>query len=124
MYIPPINVNVPIDTYTSKTTTSTEVQEVVKAQPVAAVQSEASAQPQLAEPNLEALAEAVKQINEAVKQKNVGLQFSIDEDTNETVVKVIDSQTNAIIRQIPSVEALEIAKALDKLEGMLVQKKA
>ncbi|MES2206817.1 MAG: flagellar protein FlaG [Pseudomonadota bacterium] len=124
MDIRPVNLNVQVDAYTSKTSTNTVVPEVVNTQPVAVVQSNASIEPKPTETSLEALAEAVKQINEAVKQKNVGLQFSIDEDTNETVVKVIDTQTNDLIRQIPSVEALEIAKALDKLEGMLFQKKA
>jgi len=125
MDIRPINLNIQIDAYTtSKPMMSSAVLEAVSAPPVTTVQNNTSTQSKSAEPNLEKLAEAVKEINEAVKQKNVGLQFLIDEETNETVVKVIDTQTNDLIRQIPSVEALEIAKALDKLEGMLIQKEA
>jgi flagellar protein FlaG len=45
------------------------------------------------------------------------LQFSIDEDSKDIVVKVIDQSTKEVVRQIPTEEALEIAKSLDKMRG-------
>jgi flagellar protein FlaG len=52
------------------------------------------------------------------------IQFSIDEDTDTTVVKIVDRNTQEVIRQIPSEEMLEIAKALDRLQGLLIRQKA
>jgi flagellar protein FlaG len=70
--------------------------------------------------------EAVKKINETVKSlnRNVGLEFSTDEDTKIQLVRLIDTESKEILRQIPSVEVLSIAKALDKLQGLLVRDKA
>jgi flagellar protein FlaG len=37
---------------------------------------------------------------------------------------VVDKDTNEVIRQMPSREALEIAKALDKLQSLLARQTA
>lgn len=70
------------------------------------------------------LEDAVGRIKEFVQPINDSIQFSLDEDSGRTVVKVVDLQTNEVIRQIPTEEALTIAKALDKLQGLLFQSKA
>lgn len=68
---------------------------------------------------------AVDQINEAIQSMaSNGLEFSIDKDTDMVVVKVIDQQTEEVIRQIPSEEVLQIAQAMEKLKGLLVRDKA
>ena len=54
---------------------------------------------------------------------NNSLQFSIDDDSGRTVVKVVDRQTEEVLRQIPSEEMLDIARALGKLKGLLVEQK-
>lgn len=68
--------------------------------------------------------EAVDKLNEFVKTTNNALEFSIDEDTGRQLVKLIDTQTKEVIRQIPTEEALQIAKVLDKFQGLLIQNKA
>ncbi|RJG15594.1 flagellar protein FlaG [Massilia cavernae] len=68
--------------------------------------------------------DAVKTINKTVQAISPSLEFSIDTDSKRTVVKVIDLDTREVIRQMPSVEALEIAKALDRLQGLLIRQKA
>lgn len=72
----------------------------------------------------EQLEDAVKAMNDFLKQFNNSLQFNIDDDTGKTVVKVVDSTTNEVIKQFPSEEMLAIAKAIDKMKGLLVQQKA
>ena len=57
---------------------------------------------------------AVKKMNDAMLGSSQSLQFSIDEDSKDIVVKVIDQSTKEVVRQIPSKEALQIAKSLDK----------
>jgi len=39
-------------------------------------------------------------------------------------VKLIDKQDNQVLRQVPSQEMLEIAKALDQLQGKLLRNQA
>jgi flagellar protein FlaG len=52
------------------------------------------------------------------------LDFSIDEGTGKTVVRVVDRESGTVIRQMPSKELLEIAKMLDRLQGLLVRNSA
>ncbi|MEK6748991.1 MAG: flagellar protein FlaG [Pseudomonadota bacterium] len=51
------------------------------------------------------------------------LNIRVDNDTGIAVVKIIDSSTNEIIRQIPSEELVEMVKRMDagkKLDGFLL----
>lgn len=70
------------------------------------------------------LKQATEQLNRAIKLMGNNLQFTIDEDTGINVVKVVDTETKEVIRQFPSEEILAIARAFDKLQGMLVRDKA
>lgn len=70
------------------------------------------------------LGQALQSINKAMQALSSNLEFTVDADSNRTIVKVMDQQTKEIIRQMPSVEAIEISKALDKLQGLLVRQKA
>lgn len=68
--------------------------------------------------------EAVDKIERVVSPAAQDLRFSIDDETGITVVKLIDTETQTVLRQIPTEEVLEISKALDKLQGLLVRNKA
>ncbi len=70
------------------------------------------------------LQQAVDQANETIQNLSNELQFSVDQGTGEYVVKIVDKQTNEVVRQIPSKEMLEISKRLDELRGLLIQQKA
>ncbi|HQV89775.1 MAG TPA: flagellar protein FlaG [Nitrosomonas sp.] len=50
--------------------------------------------------------------------------MSVDQDTGKTVVKVMDIHTDEVIRQIPTEEAISIARTLDKVQGLLLNDKA
>ncbi|HJV75917.1 MAG TPA: flagellar protein FlaG [Noviherbaspirillum sp.] len=75
-------------------------------------------------PSMSQTNEALKQINDTLKKLSQDLEFKLDEDTERPVVKVVDQQTKEVIRQIPTQEALEIAKALDRVQGLLIRQKA
>jgi flagellar protein FlaG len=70
--------------------------------------------------------DAVKKINDTIKLLNqgIGLEFGLDKDTNIRLVKLIDTQSKEVLRQFPSEEVINIAKVLDKLQGLLVRDKA
>jgi flagellar protein FlaG len=71
----------------------------------------------------EALDAAVGEIQEFVNTATRDIEFSVDEDSGRTVVKVVDRETQDVIRQIPSQEVLDLAQALGKLQGLLIRQK-
>jgi flagellar protein FlaG len=73
---------------------------------------------------IEELQTAVEKIQEFIRKTTSDIKFSIDEDSGRTVVKVIDRETQDVIRQIPSQEMLDLAQALDKLQGLLIRQEA
>lgn len=98
--------------------------EVVKPAVAPVAASVSAAQAVSAAPKPEEVKESVSKINKAIQSISRDLEFSVDEDTKMNVVKVVDIKTKDVIRQFPSEEVLAIAKALDKLQGLLFKEKA
>ena len=67
---------------------------------------------------------AVAAINKFLKPVASSLEFSIDEKSGRTIVQVIDTDTNDVLRQFPSEQALAISQELDHYQGMLLKDKA
>lgn len=88
--------------------------------PVAAGRTEKTDN-QASKPDVE---KAVQLLSDFVSSIHPEINFSIDEASGMHVVKIVDSQSNEVIRQIPSEEAVHIAQALDKLQGLFVKDKA
>ena len=63
------------------------------------------------------LQEAVSQINEFVQKIERDLSFSHDESSGKTVIKVVDSGSGELIRQIPSEEVLALATAFQNVSN-------
>lgn len=72
----------------------------------------------------EQLKEAAEKINEFIEAMTHDLSFSVDKDTNRTVVKVLERDSGEVIRQIPAEEVLKIAKMLDELKGLIIREEA
>jgi len=68
----------------------------------------------------------VDDINRTMKSMNKNLEFSVDKDSNRTVVKMVDVDTGEVIRQFPSEEALAISRSIDEQlkQGMFIKQKA
>ena len=75
-------------------------------------------------PSLDQVKQAVQDINKSLQSKPEAPEFSIDADTKQIVVKLIDPQTKEVIHQMPTQQALEIAKALDQVLGKLIKERA
>lgn len=56
------------------------------------------------------LEKQAQELQEISLNKNWGVSFSVDKQLNQTVIKVIDAETEKTIRQIPSEEFLEISR--------------
>lgn len=70
------------------------------------------------------LEDAVSAINAFLKPISNNLEFSIDEGSGKTVVKLVDTETNTVLRQYPTKEALAIAKDIDRFQGLLINTEA
>lgn len=75
-------------------------------------------------PSQDELKDALDNINRSMQAKSQSLEFSIDQDSDRTIVKVVDQNTKEVIRQIPTPEALAISKALDNAQGLLIKQTA
>lgn len=62
------------------------------------------------------LDEAVAKVESFLKVQNRDLAFSIDDETNRSVVTVKDSQSGDVIRQIPSEDVLKLAERIQELQ--------
>jgi flagellar protein FlaG len=67
---------------------------------------------------------ALKTLNEFTSVVAQDVRFTMDEESGKTIVKVVDTATQEVLRQFPSAEALSIARAIDKMQGLLIREKA
>jgi flagellar protein FlaG len=65
-----------------------------------------------------------KAVQEVAQPGASVLEFHTDAETGRVVVKITDSATGELVRQIPMEEMLALAKSLDRLQGLLFQTKA
>jgi len=75
-------------------------------------------------PSRQTVDEAVNRLAKFVAPNQADINFSVDESSGVRVVKIIDRNSNEVIRQMPSEEAVALAQALDKLQGLLIRDKA
>ena len=68
--------------------------------------------------------ELLKQIKTITEDGLYSVRFERDSGTDELVVKITDRETDEVIRQIPSKEMLELAQALERLQGLLIRQQA
>lgn len=68
--------------------------------------------------------QVLQSINHTFATLAIGVQFEIDPAYKDVIVKVIDKESGKLIRQMPSEDVVRIAKALDKLQGLLVEQTA
>src|SRR5690606_29023087 len=68
--------------------------------------------------------DAFEEINSAMEAWATGMRFELDEDTQQLVVSIIDTQSGEVLRQIPSEEVLHVAKMIAQFQGNFVSTKA
>lgn len=81
-------------------------------------------EPSAPAPDGDQVREATQRINEQLRALQQDIQFSVDEETGHTIVRVLDGATGQTIRQIPSEEALAISQSLERLQGVLLKQQA
>lgn len=84
----------------------------------------AEAKPVKAALSNEQIEKTVDEIRRRIEPVAQNLLFTIDKDTGKTIVRLIDSSTKEVLRQIPSEELIAIARSLGKSHGGLIERKA
>ncbi len=69
---------------------------------------------------LDKLHEEVARLNETSDLYNIGLRFSIHEETARVVVQVYDRKDNEVIRQIPPEKVLNLVAQIQQMIGLLL----
>jgi flagellar protein FlaG len=90
--------------------------------PVAVARQQQAADAGRAELSPIELAEIVQNANKAMELNRSKLKFLMDPDGTKPVVQIIDQETQEVLKQIPSVEMLKIAKAIEKMQGILMSR--
>ena len=76
-------------------------------------------------PTNDQLQRMVEKANKAMDKASSNLEFTVDNATNKTVIKVMESQSGKLIMQFPSEEMLSITRAIDQAQkGALLKEKA
>ncbi|HON78748.1 MAG TPA: flagellar protein FlaG [Spirochaetota bacterium] len=72
---------------------------------------------EISEINIHDLAET---LNSAAKSVNRRMAFSVNDKTNRVVIKVINTENNEVIREIPSKELIRVYEHIHDMIGLFV----
>jgi len=67
---------------------------------------------------------AVALLNQLIEPITSSVSFKIDDSTGKTVIRVMDTDTNTLIRQFPTEEALALTRVLDAQQGLILKTQA
>jgi flagellar protein FlaG len=66
------------------------------------------------------ISEIVDRLNKGVQEIHERMSFSYHEKTQRIIVKVLNSETNEVVREIPAKEAIKLLEHIQDFLGMLV----
>lgn len=64
----------------------------------------------------------IEEMNDQLKSMNRSIRFSVDENSKDIVVRVVDENTGEVVMQIPPEEVLKLRERLSEMSGLLVEK--
>lgn len=65
----------------------------------------------------------LKQLNKTLEAFDTHVSLSFDEKSRQTIIKVIDSDTGKVVRQIPNEQLLRISERITELLGVIYDEK-
>ena len=104
--------------------TSVNTEQIQQTQQQPAEKPAAPSPAELSEQNSEALHETVAAINDFMSQFKRTLNFSVDIAAGQTIIKVIDTSNDELVRQIPSEDFIAISKHIEQMNNLLFSEKA
>jgi flagellar protein FlaG len=70
-------------------------------------------------PAIERVENTVDRLNQYVQSIERDLNFRVDDSSGKTIITVLDSKTEEIIRQIPAEHVLAFSENIESLKGIL-----
>jgi len=70
------------------------------------------------------LNDVVSELNSLVRELHRELHFSVDDESGETIIKVVDRETDEVVRQIPSEDVVRLRQRLQEAAGAIFQDSA
>lgn len=67
--------------------------------------------------------DAIEKANKAIVGSNRRFEFSIHEKTKQIMVKVIDSESNEVVREIPPEKTLDMVAKIWEMAGLMVDER-
>lgn len=67
--------------------------------------------------------DAIEKANKAISVSNRKFEYSIHEKTKEIMIKVIDSDTNEVVREIPPEKILDMVAKMWEMAGLIVDER-
>ena len=89
---------------------------------VAVARQTADAKAEIDKPSNDQLKQSVDDINKALSSSSISVQFQVDPDYKDLIVRIVDQDSGKLIRQMPTEDVVRISKAMDNLKGLLFSK--
>jgi len=68
----------------------------------------------------EEMSDLIEKLNQGVREMHERLSFSFHEKTKRIIVRIVNSDTNEVIREIPPKDAIKLLEHIQDFLGMLV----
>ena len=68
--------------------------------------------------------QAAAELDKALQQQSSDLSVSVDETTGTMVVRITDSNTGEVVKQIPPKQLMEANISMNKIVGLLIDDRA
>ena len=72
----------------------------------------------------EKIERSINKLNDLMAKGQRSLNFSVDRSSDQVVVRVVDTNTDEIIRQIPNEESIRLAEYIDGMVGVIFNRNA
>jgi len=71
----------------------------------------------------EQVKEAIEKLNEDLRFKRTGCEFTYHEECNRVSIKLYDTNTKEVIREIPSEDTIKMLEKLNEIAGLMIDEK-
>lgn len=71
----------------------------------------------------ERVKEAIEKLNSDMRFKRTGCEFTYHEECNRVSIKLYDTNTKEVIREIPSEDTIRMLEKLNELAGLMIDEK-
>ena len=83
------------------------------------VRQAADVKPGVDQPSASQLKQSLEDINKALAGFSISVQFQVDPDYKDLIVRIVDQDSGKLIRQMPTEDVVRMSKAMDNLKGLL-----